>query len=88
MRFLRLLTRSLILLLIALFSALAAMRFAIHGREVRVPDLRGMTTLQAIDPGITGKGALGPVEAFGLDELQAGCEESGLEANVTVRAAD
>ncbi|MFL6440177.1 MAG: PASTA domain-containing protein [Terriglobales bacterium] len=47
MRFLRLLTRSLILLLIALFSALAAMRFAIHGREVRVPDLRGMTTLQA-----------------------------------------
>jgi beta-lactam-binding protein with PASTA domain len=47
MRFLRLLTRSLILLLIMLFSALAAMRVAIHGREVRVPDVRGMTTLQA-----------------------------------------
>jgi beta-lactam-binding protein with PASTA domain len=47
MRFLRLLTRSLILLLITLFSALAAMRLAIHGREVRVPDVKGMTTLQA-----------------------------------------
>jgi eukaryotic-like serine/threonine-protein kinase len=47
MRFLRLLTRSLILLLIALFSALAAMRLAIHGREVRVPDVRGMTMLRA-----------------------------------------
>ena len=47
MRFLRLITRSLILLLIALFSALAAMRFAIHGREVRVPNLKGLTVLQA-----------------------------------------
>jgi eukaryotic-like serine/threonine-protein kinase len=46
-KFLRLVTRSLILLLIALFSALTTMRFAIHGREVRVPNLRGMTTLQA-----------------------------------------
>ncbi|MBV9071999.1 MAG: PASTA domain-containing protein [Acidobacteria bacterium] len=47
MRFLRFVTRSLILLLIALFSALAAMRFAIHGREVRVPEFRGMSILQA-----------------------------------------
>lgn len=47
MKFFRLVTRSLILLLIALFSALTTMRFAIHGREVRVPNLRGMTTLQA-----------------------------------------
>jgi len=46
-RLLRLITRSLILLLIALFSALAAMRFAIHGREVRVPNLKGLTVLQA-----------------------------------------
>src|SRR5436305_7687914 len=46
-RFLRFVTRSLILLLIALFSALAAMRFAIHGREVRVPNLKGLTVLQA-----------------------------------------
>jgi hypothetical protein len=42
---------------------------------------------RALDPGIAGDGALGPVEAFGLDELQAGCEEAGLEANVTVRTA-
>jgi beta-lactam-binding protein with PASTA domain len=47
MRFLRWITRSLILLLIALFSALAAMRFAIHGREVRVPNLKGLSVLQA-----------------------------------------
>jgi hypothetical protein len=47
LRFLRWITRSLLLLLIALFSALGAMRFAIHGREVRVPALRGMTVLQA-----------------------------------------
>ena len=44
--------------------------------------------LRAVDPGIAGKGALGPVEAFGLDELQAGCEEAGLEASVAVRTAD
>lgn len=47
LRFIRFVTRSLILLLIALFSALAAMRLAIHGREVRVPNLHGMTVLQA-----------------------------------------
>ena len=46
-RFLKLLTRSLILLVVALFSALAAMRIAIHGREVRVPNVKGITTLQA-----------------------------------------
>jgi beta-lactam-binding protein with PASTA domain len=34
-------------LLIALFSALAAMRLAIHGREVRVPDLRNMPMVRA-----------------------------------------
>src|SRR5204863_8999493 len=43
---------------------------------------------RALDPGIQGKGSLGPVEAFGLDELQAGCEEAGLEASVAVRSAD
>lgn len=47
LRFLKLLTQSLLLLLIALFSALAAMRLAIHGGEVRVPDLRGVTILRA-----------------------------------------
>ncbi len=47
LRFLKLLTQSLLLLLIALFSALAAMRLAIHGREVRVPDLRGLPMMRA-----------------------------------------
>ena len=47
LRFLRFITRSLILLLIALFSALAAMRFAIHGREARVPNVKGLSLLQA-----------------------------------------
>ena len=47
MRFLRLVTRSLILLLIALFSALTTMRFAIHGREARVPNVKGLSLLQA-----------------------------------------
>jgi eukaryotic-like serine/threonine-protein kinase len=47
LRFIKLLTRSLFLLLIALFSALAAMRLAIHGGEVRVPEVKGMTTLRA-----------------------------------------
>ena len=47
MRFLRLLMRSLVLLLIALFSALTTMRFAIHGGEVRVPKLVGLSVLQA-----------------------------------------
>ena len=48
-RFLRFVMRSLILLLIALFSALAAMRFAIHGREARVPNVKGLSLLQAQD---------------------------------------
>src|SRR5689334_18497395 len=46
-RFLKLLIRSLILIVVALFSSLAAMRVAIHGREVRVPNVQGMTTLRA-----------------------------------------
>lgn len=39
----------LILAVIALVSALATMHLAIHGAEVRVPDLSGMTIAQAID---------------------------------------
>jgi beta-lactam-binding protein with PASTA domain len=38
---------SLILLLVCLASALLAMRFAIHGREVRVPKFQGMTSAEA-----------------------------------------
>jgi len=46
-RYLRWITRSLILLLIAFFSALVAMRFAIHGREARVPNVKGLSLAQA-----------------------------------------
>lgn len=38
---------SLVLLVVALVSALTAMRFAIHGREVAVPDLVGKTPTEA-----------------------------------------
>ncbi len=34
---------------------------------------------RAAREGLRGTGALGPVEAFGLDELQAGCAEAGLK---------
>ena len=33
---------------------------------------------QALEQGMSGSGALGPVEAFGLDELEAGCAEAGI----------
>ena len=46
-RFFRIMIRALILLLVALCSAVAAMRLAIHGREVRVPKLVGVTPAQA-----------------------------------------
>jgi eukaryotic-like serine/threonine-protein kinase len=71
-RFFRLVTRSLILLLIALFSALTAMRFAIHGREVRVPNLRGITILQAQETA-NGNGLIVSVEdKFYSSDVAAG----------------
>lgn len=45
--FLRYFFAALLLLVIALVSALTAMRFAIHGREVTVPDLRGKSPAEA-----------------------------------------
>jgi eukaryotic-like serine/threonine-protein kinase len=45
--FLRYFFLALVLLIVALLSALAAMTFAIHGREVAVPDLRGKTPAEA-----------------------------------------
>lgn len=33
---------------------------------------------QAAAGGLKGRGALGPVDAFGIDELEAGCREAGL----------
>jgi eukaryotic-like serine/threonine-protein kinase len=46
-RFFRLLAQILVLVIVALASMLISMRFAIHGREVAVPDLRGMTPTEA-----------------------------------------
>ncbi len=37
----------------------------------------GATT--ALEHGLKGKGALGPVAAFGLDQLERGCAEAGIE---------
>ena len=34
--------------------------------------------LRAVDGGVSGSGALGPAEAFGLDELQRGAAEAGI----------
>jgi len=45
--FLRFLWMALLLLIVALLSALTAMRLAIHGREVAVPDLHGKTPVEA-----------------------------------------
>ena len=45
--FFRLVLLALVLLVVALLSALTAMRFAIHGREVAVPDLVGKTPAEA-----------------------------------------
>ena len=45
--FLRFLWVTLLLLIVFLLSALTAMRFAIHGREVTVPDFQGKTPSEA-----------------------------------------
>jgi eukaryotic-like serine/threonine-protein kinase len=45
--FFRFVLLALVLLVVALFSALTAMRYAIHGREVAVPDLVGRSPVEA-----------------------------------------
>jgi beta-lactam-binding protein with PASTA domain len=45
--FFRMLLLALVLLMVALVSALTAMRFAIHGREVAIPTVVGMTPSEA-----------------------------------------
>jgi beta-lactam-binding protein with PASTA domain len=52
---------ALILITVALGSALTAMRFAIHGQEVQVPPLLGMTPAEA-ERALTGMGLLLEVE--------------------------
>src|ERR1700690_2287220 len=46
-RFFRIVLLTLVLLTVALVSALTAMRLAIHGREVTIPKVVGMTPLEA-----------------------------------------
>lgn len=45
--FFRIVLRVLVLVVVALISAVTTMRFAIHGREVTVPDLVGRTPVEA-----------------------------------------
>jgi short subunit dehydrogenase-like uncharacterized protein len=56
--------------------------------EVRLEGVNGYTftarmlawaAMQTVDGGVEGTGALGPVEAFGLERLKAGVAECGLE---------
>jgi len=47
LRFFRILAQVLVLIIVALASTLISMRFAIHGREVAVPDFRGMAPAEA-----------------------------------------
>jgi len=47
LRLIKYLLLTLVLLLVCVGSALLAMRFAIHGREVRVPKFTGLTPLEA-----------------------------------------
>jgi hypothetical protein len=56
--------------------------------EVRVTGLNGYDftagmlawgAMRAAEGGIQGSGALGPVEAFGLDQLEAGVAQAGIE---------
>ena len=42
---------------------------------------------RALEHGVQGAGALGPVEAFGLHELEAGCAEIGLAADPAATTA-
>ncbi len=52
-KFFRMLLLSLVLMTVALISALTAMRLAIHGREVTIPKLVGMSPFEAERAGAT-----------------------------------
>ena len=67
-RLFRLTLLALVLVLVALVSALTAMRIAIHGREIEVPKLIGMTQLEA-EAALVDRGLRLEVESrfFGTD---------------------
>ena len=72
-------------------SYIAAVASDASGRdlaEVRVAGVNGYdftggmlawAAMRIAEHGVNGSGALGPVEAFGLDELEAGVREAGIE---------
>jgi short subunit dehydrogenase-like uncharacterized protein len=71
-------------------SAIAAIAHSPEGDELASVSLTGVNGYEftgrilawgserALGAGMRGTGALGPAEAFGLDELEAGCAEAGL----------
>lgn len=71
-------------------SHIVAMAFDAGGRclsEVRVEGANGYDftagmlawgAMRVVERGFAGQGALGPVEALGLDELEAGAAEAGI----------
>ena len=71
-------------------SEIVAIAYDGAGRELAEVQLEGVNGYEftgrvlawgaahAAEHGLRGGGALGPVEAFGLDELEAGCAEAGL----------
>jgi short subunit dehydrogenase-like uncharacterized protein len=71
-------------------SAAVAIAYGPAGEELATVEVRGANVYDftagilawgaatARDGGLQGAGALGPVDAFGLDELAAGCGEAGI----------
>ena len=72
-------------------SAVVAIAYDAGGRELATVEVRGVNgydftgrmlawgASHAAAEGLAGAGALGPAEAFGLDRLEAGCAEAGIE---------
>jgi short subunit dehydrogenase-like uncharacterized protein len=75
-------------------SHIVGLAYDAHGKqlsEVHVSGVDGYTFTgrilawgaeQAAHGGLKGTGSLGPADGFGIDELRAGCEQSGLTADV------
>jgi hypothetical protein len=71
-------------------SAIIAIAYSPQGDELASVTVTGVNgydftgrilawgAARAADAGMRAAGALGPVEAFGLDELEAGCAEAGI----------
>jgi short subunit dehydrogenase-like uncharacterized protein len=71
-------------------SAITAIAYSPEGDELARVSLTGVNGYEftgrilawgaatAAESGLRGTGALGPAEAFGLDELEAGCAEAGI----------